>query len=265
VPTFQQQMNLGLESQRAVAAKAARITQELRHDDEIVRQSLERRISAHLPGGRLALAITDNRHTMISVRRETAGRAGPVYRVRLHHMFAEAPPTVARALARYIALNERNASRELGSYIDANQEVIRRVTRKQPPPLTLETRGEHFDLQDVYDSLNDRYFGGKIEARITWGPRGGRRRYRTSIKMGSYSVEDRLIRIHPSLDRRFVPRFFLEWIVFHEMLHQVHDIPVVDGRRRFHTPAFLRQERSFLEYDRARLWERQNLDRILVY
>jgi len=180
-------------------------------------------------------------------------------------MFAEAPPTVARALARYIALNERGASRELGSYIDANQGIIRRASRRLPPPLTLETRGEHYDLQEVFDSLNQRYFEGRIDARITWGPRGGQRRRRISIKMGSYSVEDRLIRIHPSLDRRFVPRFFLEWIVYHEMLHQVHDIPVVGGRRRFHTPAFLREERAFLEYDRARLWERQNLDRILIY
>jgi hypothetical protein len=117
----------------------------------------------------------------------------------------------------------------------------------------------------VYDALNDVYFRGSIEARINWGPRGGRRRRRTSIKMGSYSVEDRLIRIHPSLDRRFVPRYFLEWIVFHEMLHQVHDIPVIGGRRQFHTPEFLAAEREFIQYDRARLWERENLDRLLHY
>lgn len=235
------------------------------NDDEMLRQRLERRIAGHLPAGRLALAITDNRHTMISVRRESAARGGPLYRVRLHHMFIEAPPPVARALARYIALNERHASRELGSYIDANQGIIRRAARRIPPPLALETRGEHFDLQEVFDSLNHRYFDGRIDARITWGPRGGRKRRRTSIKMGSYSVEDRLIRIHPSLDRRFVPRYFVEWIVYHEMLHQVHDIPVVGGRRQFHTPEFLREERSFGEYWRARNWERANLDRILAY
>jgi hypothetical protein len=227
--------------------------------------SLERRIRAHLAKGRVAVTLTDNRYTMISVRRDVAVRGGPVYRVRLHYMFVEAPPVVTRALARYIALNDGDASRMLGDFIDENQGVIRRAHRRSPAPLTLETCGEFFDLQAVFDDVNRGYFAGRIDARITWGPRGGRKRRRTSIKMGSYSVEDRLIRIHPSLDRRFVPRFFLEWIVYHEMLHQVHDIPIVAGRRQFHTPEFVEQERQFDHYERSRQWERSNLDRLLHY
>jgi hypothetical protein len=229
--------------------------------DEAARQHLERRIAAHLQSGRLALGITDNHFTMISVRRDR----GPVYRVRLHHMFVTAPPVVTRALARYIASNEMEASRFLSQYIDENQHAIRRIARRRAPALTLETRGEIYDLQQVFDELNLTYFEEKIDARITWGARGSRRRRRTSIKMGSYSVEDRLIRIHPALDRRFVPQYFLEWIVYHEMLHQVHDMPVVAGRRQFHTPEFLAQESNYEHYERARDWERRNLDRILNF
>jgi hypothetical protein len=229
--------------------------------EEDARKVLERRIAAHLQIGRLALGITDNRFTMISVRRDR----GPVYRVRLHHMFVSAPPPVTRALARYIAHNESQASRDLGRFIDENQEAIRRAPRRRAPALTLETQGEVYDLQGVFGELNHSYFENKIEARITWGARGGRRRRRMSIKMGSYSVEDRLIRIHPALDRRFVPRYFLEWIVYHEMLHQVHDIPVIGGRRQFHTPEFLAQESNFEHFERARDWERKNLDRLLNF
>ena len=43
--------------------------------------------------------------------------------------------------------------------------------------------------------------------------------------MGSYSVEDRLIRIHPTLDRPDVPRYYVAWIVYHEMLHQSTAFP----------------------------------------
>jgi hypothetical protein len=266
------------ERERAIdtASKATKIRQEIRRqkqeaprlssrpisplEDEEARQRLERRVASHLPAtGRLALAITDNRYTIISVKRDRG-----LYRARIHHMFLEAPPNVTRSLARYIALNEADASRELGTFIEEHQTTIRRTGRRAPA-LTLETAGEIWDLQEVYDTLNGRYFAGKIDARITWGTRGGRRRRRTSIKMGSYSVEEKLIRIHPSLDRRFVPRYFLEWIVFHEMLHQVHDIPVVDGRRQFHTPAFLADERSFEHYEIARDWEQRNLDRILHF
>ena len=127
------------------------------------------------------------------------------------------------------------------------------------------TAGEHHDLREIFDELNARYFDNRIDAAITWGPRSGRPRRRNSIKMGSYSVEDRLIRIHRSLDRAFVPRFFVAWIVFHEMLHQVHDIRVKNGRREFHSKEFLADEAMYEHFDQAKGWERRHLDALLTY
>jgi hypothetical protein len=228
--------------------------------DELERQ-LSQRIRAHMSRGSLAVTLTDNRYTMISVRREP--EQIPQFRVRLHHMFAAAPPHVSRALALYIARNDADASKELGEFIDANQSKVRADDRRNSPSIT--TAGEVHDLQDIYDDPNHRYFGGAIDATITWGPRSGKPRRRNSIKMGSYSLEDRLIRIHRSLDRRFVPRFFVEWIVYHEMLHQVHDAPIINGRRRFHTKEFLADEAAFDRYDEARTWERENLEALLTY
>jgi hypothetical protein len=242
-----------------------------RHDDqknEVARQDLELRIAAHVPNGRVALAVTDNQYTMISVRRERG-----LFRLRLHHMFLHAQPDVVRALGRYVAHNDRDASRLLGLFIDVNQRKIRRQRQRQErrrtPPLVIEAQGVVHDLQQIFDALNLRYFAGEpVTARITWGPRraaGMPSRRRSSIKLGSYSVEDRLIRIHPALDRAFVPRMFVEWIVFHEMLHQKHEIPVVDGRRQFHTAEFLAEEATFERYHEARLWERMHLDSLLEY
>jgi len=233
-------------------------------DGSLVRAevSLGRRIRAHLQRGSLAVTLTDNRHTMISVRRDHS--RGPRYRVRLHHMFADADPIVTRALARYIGSNDPAASRVLGAFIDSQQHRVRPLARALHAP-ALETRGRHFDLLEIYDDLNRRYFAGAIQARITWGQRCGKPRRRNSIKMGSYSVEERLIRVHRSLDRAFVPRYFVEWIVYHEMLHQVHHAALVNGRRQFHTPAFLADEASYQHYERARAWERAHLDEILTY
>jgi len=252
-----------------VAARARALARELRRsvpvDDGVVRQaelSLERRIRAHLTKGALSVTLTDNRYTMISVRRETAG--GPRYRVRLHRMFADADPSITRALAHYIGRNCATASRTLGDFIDANQHRVKPTTRRGTGP-TIVTEGDVHDLQDIFDFLNEIYFGGSISASITWGQRGGKPRRRNSIKMGSYSVEDRLIRIHRSLDRPFVPRFFVAWIVFHEMLHQVHGAPIVNGRRQFHTKAFLEDEARYEHYASARSWERQHLDDLLTY
>jgi hypothetical protein len=223
--------------------------------------SLERRIRAHMSRGRVQVTLTDNRYTMISVRRFPKERR---YEVRLHHMFASADPVITRALARYIADNDADASRILGDFIDENSDHVRGRARR-PPTTLIFTAGEHHDLRQIYDELNALYFDNRIDAAITWGARTGRPRRRNSIKMGSYSVEDRLIRIHRSLDRAFVPRFFVAWIVFHEMLHQVHDIRVKNGRREFHSKEFLADEAQFEQYDEARTWERRHLDAILTY
>lgn len=223
--------------------------------------SLERRIRAHMTKGRVLVTLTDNRYTMISVRRLPREKR---YEVRLHHMFADADPVITRALAHYIAENDADASRVLGDFIDANSDHVRGRARRTPAQVIF-TAGEFHDLRQIYDEINTRYFEGKIDASITWGARTGRSRRRNSIKMGSYSVEERLIRIHRSLDRAFVPRFFVEWIVFHEMLHQVHDIRVKNGRREFHSREFLADESQFEHYEQSRAWECRHLDALLTY
>ena len=242
------------------ARKSGTVAGELSHAEE----SLARRIRAHLARGQVTVTLTDNRYTMISVRRQPRGHGQRSYDVRLHCMFADADPVITRALARYIGENDRDASRVLGDFIDANQDVVRGRARKSPTQVIL-TAGDHHDLREIYDELNAQYFGNAIDAAITWGARTGRPKRRHSIKMGSYSVEERLIRIHRSLDRAFVPRFFVAWIVFHEMLHQVHDIKVKNGRREFHSKAFLADEARFDRYDEARAWERTHLDALLTY
>src|SRR5262249_37436056 len=215
---------------------------------------------------------------MISVRRLGGGharsdRSAPGadrtkperrYEVRLHHMFADADPVITRALAHYIAANDADASRILGDFIDANAGHVRGRARRAPTQVIF-TAGEQHDLRAIFDELNARYFDNRIDAAITWGPRTGRLRRRNSIKMGSYSVEDRLIRIHRSLDRPFVPRFFVAWTAFHELLHQAHDIRVKNGRREFHSKEFLADEAGFELYEQAKLWERCHLDALLTY
>lgn len=223
---------------------------------------LERRLAEALAPQPLLVILTDNKYTMLSVKRSGGG-----FILRVHHMFASADPFVVNAIATYLRTGDGDASRLLSSFIDANQAKIRR-RRVRSVHESLTPKGKHFDLQEIYAAINAHYFAGTIDAHITWGapkaPEASARR-RNSIKMGSYSVEDRLIRIHPSLDRAFVPRYFVEWIVYHEMLHQKHPIPTVAGRRQFHTPAFLAEERLFADYERARQWERRNLHRLLVF
>ena len=132
--------------------------------------------------------------------------------------------------------------------------------------MSVHTRGKHHDLLSIFNDVNERYFGGSVNALITWGPkkRRGRAHPRRSIKLGSYASLERLIRIHPSLDRSWVPRYFVAFVVYHELLH--HFSPSTRGRsarRALHPPEFLAKERAFRNYERAVTWQSRNLSRLL--
>ena len=222
-------------------------------------QALLRRLRSR-GAPRVAVRVTDNVHTMLSFKR----RAGYL-EVRLHHMFLAAPDPVIAALARYIRGVDPTASRVLDRFIRHHRWLIRRVPahvrRKRIP---IRTKGAHHDLAEIFAEL-ERTLVGAIDCEITWGSAPAVRLPRSSIKLGSYSADSRLIRIHPALDQAFVPRYFVKWIVFHEMLHHVHGISRRGGKRCVHTERFCEDERRFPAFERARAWERAHLDRLLAW
>ena len=214
-------------------------------------------------GGRVLLDVHDNTHTMVSFH-----EAPPTaWRVRLHHMFLRAPAGTVRALAAYIRDGDASASAALDAYIQARRALIRQLPAERlRARLPLRTAGHAHDLAQVLAALNARYFGGRVGLPITWGPAPRVALPRRSIKMGSYSADAQLIRIHPALDQPEVPRYFVEWIVFHEMLHHVHPVTrLEDGRRCVHPPHFREAERSFAQHARAAAWEREHLDVLLGF
>jgi hypothetical protein len=225
---------------------------------EGARQALERKLTAAYPAP-VNLSITDNRQSIISHAIE-----GGVLRVRIHHMFLDAPPSVLDSLVRYVTDGDRDASVLVGHYIEANAGRLARRSRQVP----LVTKGKHHDLLGIYQDVNDRYFDGTLNTLITWGrpkrTRGGHRENpRRTIKLGSYGSVDRLIRVHPSLDRTWVPRYFVAYVVYHEMLHHVMPSTRGSGRRSLHPPEFLAREREFRYYERAIGWEKGHISRLL--
>lgn len=208
--------------------------------------------------GRLAapvqLAVTDNRSTMVSFSRRGKG-----YVVRLHHMFLEADDEVVAALARYVSGSPADAAQALDAFIQRHEVRIR--TRRVGGD-ALQSRGRCFDLAELMADLNARFFQGGIQARIGWGKRTPKRR-RKSIRLGVYDHQAREIRVHPALDHPDVPRFFVEYIVFHEMLHQLFPSTAGGSRHIHHPKAFRDRERAFPMYGAALTWERHHLAELL--
>jgi hypothetical protein len=224
-------------------------------DQERARSELETRIAAYLKKGRPRVVFTDNVRTMLSVK-----QGHGVYTFRIHHMFSDAPSVVVRALGQYAQRQDDAASEMLRRFIEINEPKIRTDRRRR---VTIDVAGRHHNLREIFDDLNEAYFGGAVKAQITWGPRTKRKRGRVSIRLGSYTVEDELIRIHPVLDAVDVPVWFVAGVVFHEMLHELHEMPMVGGRRVYHTREFKAAERRYEHYERCVLWERHNLDKLL--
>jgi hypothetical protein len=227
---------------------------------EGARQALERRLSM-ANGSPVILSVTDNVRQMVSHTLATG-----VLQIRLHHMFLDAPVFVQEALVRYVVAADRSASQVVGKYIEDNGFRIRASRPISRPLLTV---GASHDLLTIFNQVNAKYFAGAVDALITWAqsgrplPAGLPRTPRRTIKLGSYSATERLIRVHPALDRPWVPRYFVSYIVYHEMLHHVIPSSQGSGRRMLHPPIFMARERLFRDFDRAMAWERAHISRLL--
>ena len=130
--------------------------------------------------------------------------------------------------------------------------------------LALGFTGRFFDLRAIFKRLNAKHFRNRLKGyRIVWGRRRKLRPLNYFV-YGTIQEEDRVIRIHPLLDAAFVPEWFLEYVLFHEMLHAVTPDEIYpSGRRKVHTQEFRHKECRYRNYERAKRWEAQNLGRFL--
>lgn len=203
-------------------------------------------------GLQIQLHINDNRSTVMSVKYHRDGRSA---RVGLHHMFLRAEGALLDALAHWVKHpRSRRHAAALNTFIREHNHLL---AAKKDRPLPVRTRGRVYDLQKLYDEVNAAHFGGRVNCPITWGrmPPPGRRR---SIRFGSYTPRDHIIRMHPLLDQEAVPEFFIRFIVFHEMLHADLGVEEGEGRRVIHSKAFRAIEQTHPDYDAAETWMKRS-------
>jgi SprT-like family protein len=188
-------------------------------------------------------------------------RAGRVY-VRLSDLFQTAPPEVIRALAFLLVarLLSRKAPRDQERIYRAfafSPQLLRAsdiARRQRGRKVVSSAHGSVYDLEKIFARLNRRYFDGEMEKPVlTWSQRKAR-----SI-LGHHDAAHDTITVSKALDSREVPEWFVEYIVFHEMLHIKHPARIINGRRYYHTSAFRTEEQSYPRYQQAQEW----LDRVV--
>ena len=115
-------------------------------------------------------------------------------------------------------------------------------------------KGEFYDLDGIFEKTNQIYFQNKLPKPVlTWSTR------KTYRILGHHDSTHETIVISQSLDDKNVPKFVVEYVVFHEMLHIFHPTQTRNGRRYNHTPEFRRDERKFLYFEDAESWIARNV------
>ncbi len=118
--------------------------------------------------------------------------------------------------------------------------------------LVLSARGKIYDLEELFEHLNRRFFGGLLARPcLTWS------RDHAHSRLGHFDPAHNAIVISRILVAPSIPRYVVEYIVYHEMLHLKYPVRMRGSRRSVHTAEFRSEERRFPRLDAARRFLRR--------
>ena len=174
-------------------------------------------------------------------------REGQIF-VSLSDLLEGAPESVVRAIAHILlaklykkpidpAQNLRYKRFASSAAVTRQTEIIRhaRGSKRFFGP-----EGRFFHLEQVFDSLNLRFFGGLLgRPELTWSEHLAKR------SLGHYDAAHNTIVVSRVFDRPSSPLYALEYLLFHEMLHLKHPVRMRGLRRCVHSREFKAEESQF--------------------
>ena len=114
------------------------------------------------------------------------------------------------------------------------------------------SKGDYYDLDEVFETLNTRFFHGLMgRPLLTWSEHKARR------LLGHYDAAHNTIMVSRVFDRKTTPRYAIEYLMYHEMLHLKHPVKVRGGRRCVHPREFQAEEKLFPELEQAKAYLKQ--------
>jgi len=100
--------------------------------------------------------------------------------------------------------------------------------------------GRFYHLEEVFDALNVRFFGGLLgRPQLTWSEHMAKR------SLGHYDAAHNTIVVSRVFDRPSSPRYAIEYLLYHEMLHLKHPVRMRGLRRCVHSREFKAEEALF--------------------
>ncbi len=191
-------------------------------------------------------------------------RDGKVF-VRIAELCRDMPPVgqqalafilVAKLLRKKVPMNAREIYSNLIKTVEMREKTTE-SKRSRGRKVISTDKGAVYDLGEIFDLLNRDYFRGRVPKPVlTWS---ARKTYRI---LGHHDATHKTIVISKSLDSANVPKYVVESVVFHEMLHIHHPTVHHNGRRYNHTAAFRRDEEKFAYFQEAERWIEQNVRKL---
>lgn len=206
-------------------------------------------------------AIEVRFYPYIGINHTIRVRTGRIF-VRIAEICREMPREEQRALALILVAKLLRKkvpadARKLYSNFIKTQEIqglAAENKRAKGRKIVTTSKGEIYDLDKIFENMNLIYFQNAVPKPVlTWSTR------KTYRILGHHDAAHRTIVISRSLDRKKVPHYVVEYVVFHEMLHILHPTTHRNGRRYNHTPAFRRDEKKFAFFDEAENWIGRNV------
>ena len=106
--------------------------------------------------------------------------------------------------------------------------------------------GRYYHLEEVFDSLNMRFFGGMLgRPELTWSEHIAKR------SLGHYDAAHNTIVVSRVFDRPSSPPYALDYLLYHEMLHLKHPVKMRGVRRCVHSREFKAEEKQFPQLKEA--------------
>lgn len=175
--------------------------------------------------------------------------------VRLSDLLEGAPEPVLRAIAHILFAKmyrkpiERQQATWYRRYVSSQH--IRdkaHLLRQMRGRKRIETpHGQVYNLENIFDELNTRFFYGLLaRPELTWSQDHARN------SLGHYDPAHNAIVVSRIFDQARVPRYALEYIVYHEMLHLKHPVKLRGSRRCVHSPEFQAEEKLFPRLQEAK-------------
>jgi len=113
-------------------------------------------------------------------------------------------------------------------------------------------QGHTYDLEAIFEELNARFFHGLLaRPQMTWSGVHARN------SLGHYDPAHNAIVVSKVFDHPHVPRYAVEYIVYHEMLHLKHPVKLRGSRRCVHPKEFQDEEKLFPQLEEAKAFLKQ--------